>query len=145
MTEAVVNGQASVAQTIAGPSKRRRLRRRHLWLIPGLAIAVYANMLGQQHGVGILELIAFGLAPDVPRLLRRLGAVPGSRLARLGTPLFNVLHHPLVALAAFALAAGGAVNDLIPMVVLVATMVWSGHIAAGWAVGDAIRREQVQR
>jgi hypothetical protein len=133
------------ASAIAVPARRRRFRPRHLWLVPGLAIAVSANMLGEQHGVGILALIAFGIAPDMPRLFRRFGAVPGSPAGALGTPLFNLAHHPLVAFATFAVAAAGAVNGIIPIVVLVATRVWSGHIVIGWAVGDVPRSDPARK
>ena len=60
-----------------------RLRLRHLWLVPGLAIAIVANELGKANGIGILTLIAFGIAPDLPRLI-------GSR----GRLAHNLLHRP---------------------------------------------------
>ncbi|HJP88185.1 MAG TPA: hypothetical protein VJ850_04055 [Candidatus Limnocylindrales bacterium] len=126
---------AGTAQAAAPARTGRRLRRRHLWLIPGLAIAVFGNELGKAHDVGILSLIAFGITPDLPRLLRYLGKRPAS----VATRISNLLHHPLVAFAAFAVAAAGAANDLIPVVVLVATVIWVSHIVIGWAVGDGIR------
>jgi hypothetical protein len=103
----------------------RRLRWRHLWLVPGLAIAIFANELGKGNGIGILTLVAFGIAPDVPRLF-------GSR----GRPAHNLLHQPLLALAAAAIAATGVV----PVVWLVGSLVWLGHIVAGRGVGDVPRR-----
>jgi hypothetical protein len=129
------------AHSAAAARSGRRLRRRHLWLIPGLAIAIFANELGKQHGVGIPALIAFGIGPDLPRLLRFLGTGPAS----LATPIANVLHHPLVALSALSVAAAGAANDLIPIVALVATLVWFSHVVIGWAVGDGIRPTEVAR
>lgn len=141
MTDIAYAGAAQAATSATPARTGRRLRRRHLWLIPGLAIAIVANELGKQHGVGIPALIAFGIGPDLPRLLRFLGAGPAS----LATPIANVLHHPLVAFASFAIAAAGAANDLIPIVVLVATLVWFGHVVIGWAVGDGIRPTEVAR
>jgi hypothetical protein len=41
-----------------GSGRRFKVRRRHLWLVPGLAVAIYANVLGQANGVGVLTLIA---------------------------------------------------------------------------------------
>ena len=123
------------AQPAAPARAGRRLRRRHLWLIPGLAIALFGNELGKAHDVGILSLIAFGIAPDLPRLLRYLGTGPAALAIRIS----NVLHHPLVAFAAFAVAAAGGANDLVPIVVLVATVIWVSHVVIGWAVGDGIR------
>ena len=101
-----------------------RLRRRHLWLVPGLAIAIVASEVGKANGVGILTLIAFGIAPDLPRLI-------GSR----GRLAHNVLHQPAAPLLAVALPATG----LVPIVWLVGSLVWLGHVVAGRGVGDVPR------
>ncbi|HEX5823782.1 MAG TPA: hypothetical protein VFY18_04905 [Candidatus Limnocylindrales bacterium] len=114
-------GAQRAAQPGVEEGKRRLLRWRHLWLVPGLAIAIFANALGNANGVGILMLIAFGIAPDLPRLF-------GSR----GRPSHNLLHQPAAPLMAVALAATGVV----PVVWLVGSLVWLGHIVAGRAVGD---------
>jgi hypothetical protein len=103
----------------------RRLRWHHFWLVPGLAIAILANQLGNVNGVGILALIAFGIAPDVPRLL-------GSR----GRPVHALLHQPVVPAMAVAIAATGVV----PVAWLVASLVWFSHVVIGRAVGDVPRR-----
>jgi hypothetical protein len=118
--------QAGSAERVARPGEGRgpRLHRRHLWLVPGLAIAIVANQLGNANGVGILALIAFGIAPDLPRLL-------GSR----GRTMHNVLHHPVVPVAAVAIAA----TAIVPIVWLVGSLVWLGHVIAGLAVGDVPR------
>ena len=102
----------------------RRLRPRHLWLVPGLAIAIFANQLGNANGVGILGMIAFGIAPDVPRLI-------GSR----GRPIHNLLHQPVAAIV----AVGISVTGLVPTLWLVGSLVWVGHLVIGWAVGDIPR------
>jgi hypothetical protein len=147
MTESTITlgGAERVAQpeVAVRAGDGRRLRRRHLLLIPGLAIAIFANELGKQHGVGIVALIAFSIVPDVPRLLRFRGQPFGPRLAALAIPLSNVLHQPLVALPALVLAAAGAANDIVPIVALVASLVWFGHIVIGRAVGDGIRQTDV--
>lgn len=112
-----------------GARRGRRLRRRHLWLIPGLAVAIYANTLGQANGVGILALIAFGVAPDIPRLF-------GTR----GRPIHDVLHQPLLAVGALAVAAVAiATTDVLPIFWLVGALVWVGHVIVGWGVGDVPR------
>jgi hypothetical protein len=111
--------------TIPAPVKvaaGRRLRWRHLWLVPGLAIAIYANQLGNMNGVGILALIAFGIAPDLPRLL-------GSR----GRPMHDLLHQPAAPAMAMAIAATG----VMPVAWLVGSLVWLSHVVIGRAVGDA--------
>lgn len=113
--------------TISAPVKvkeGRRLRRRHLWLVPGLAIAIYANQLGNGNGVGILALIAFGIAPDVPRLL-------GSR----GQAIHGLLHQPVAPAIAVAIAATGVV----PVAWLVASLVWFSHVVIGRAISDVPR------
>jgi hypothetical protein len=143
MTEATITAapvgvaqQVSAAALQGAPSKGRRLRRRHLWLIPGLAVAIYANLLGEDHGVGILALVLFGLAPDLPRwILGRFGGQVGS----LAIPMSNLMHQPLVAFAALAIAAAGAANGIIPIVALVATLVWSSHIVVGFGLRDGLR------
>ena len=110
------------ASAPAAGAADRRLRR--LWIVPGLAIAIFANWLGGAHGVGIPELVAFGIAPDLPRLL-------GSR----GRLAHNVLHQPAVALAAVAVTATG----IVPIVWLVGALVWLGHVVVGRGVGDVPR------
>ena len=111
------------------PRSGRRLRPRHLWIIPGLAVAIVANKLGEANGVGILALIAFGIAPDVPRLL---GA--------LGRPIHGLLHQPVVAGVAAAVAFGLAQAGILPWFVLVAALVWVGHVIIGLGVGDVPRK-----
>jgi hypothetical protein len=115
------------AERIVRPAGKqgRRLRLRHLWLVPGLAIAFYANALGAGNGIGIGAMIAFGIAPDLPRIL-------GSR----GRPLLNVLHQPAAAIMAVAVTAAG----FVPIAWLVASLVWLGHIVVDWGVGDVPRR-----
>ena len=119
--------QAGGAERAARPGQGsgRRLRARHLWIVPGLAIAIFANQLGNANGVTILALIAFGIAPDLPRLF-------GSR----GRPIHNLLHQPLAPLVAVAVGATGVV----PVVWLVGSLVWLGHIVVGLGVGDVPKR-----
>jgi deazaflavin-dependent oxidoreductase (nitroreductase family) len=127
---------ARAARPASARVRARRLRRRHLWLVPGLAIAISANQLGNTNGVGILALIAFGVAPDLPRLL-------GSR----GRAMHNLLHHPASALVAVAVAAVGAVavSGAAPVVWLVASLVWLSHIVIGRAIGDVPRPGAARR
>jgi hypothetical protein len=125
-------GSAEHAVQPAAEGMRRRLRWRHLWIVPGLAIAIFANQQGNENGVGILALIAFGIAPDLPRLLG-LGRRP---IDSLPVRAFNVLHHPAAAIAAVAIGATG----FVPVVWLVGSLVWLGHVVIGWGIGDVPRR-----
>jgi hypothetical protein len=102
----------------------RRLRLRHLWLVPGLAVAIFANQLGNANGVGILAMVALGIAPDLSRLL-------GSR----GRPMYNLLHQPVAAAVAVAVSATG----VLPVLWLIGSLVWLSHVVIGWAVGDVPR------
>jgi hypothetical protein len=119
------------AGTAAGEGTGRRLRRRHLWLVPGIAIEIFANELGTEHGIGILALIAIALAPDVPRLF---GA--------LGRPIHDLLHQPAAATGAVVLGLAGVAAAVLPIAWLVAALVWFGHVVAGRAIGDVPRRAE---
>lgn len=102
----------------------RRLVRRHLWVVPGLAIAVYANAYAGAQGVGLAPLLIFGIAPHVPALF-------GSR----AVPIFNVMHHPLVPLALLLVATAA----VLPPVWSVGALAWLSHIVVDWALGDGVR------
>jgi hypothetical protein len=127
-----VGGAERAARPDMGQGTGRRLRRRHLWIVPGLAIAILANELGKANGIGVLALLAFGIAPDVPRLL-------GSR----GRPAHGLMHQPLAPLVAVAIGVTG----LVPVVWLAGSLVWLGHVLAGRALGDVPRGggDQAQR
>jgi hypothetical protein len=131
----VGGAERAVRPAAAGQGSGRRLKWRHLWIVPGLAIAIFANELGKTNGVGILLLIAFGIAPDVPRLF-------GIKRPRLGVSsvalhVFNVLHHPAVPAAAVLITATG----IVPTIWLVGSLVWLSHVIIGFGVGD-VRRHQ---
>ena len=135
----VGGAERAVHSKPAGEGRRLRLRWRHLWIVPGLAIAIFANELGKTNGVGILLLIAFGIAPDVPRLfgIGRLRQGVGSLPLRA----FNLLHHPIAPATAVVIAATGVV----PTLWLVGALVWAGHVVIGWGVGDVRRHPTEHR
>jgi hypothetical protein len=133
-----VGGAQGAASPLAVPAGRRRLRPRLLWLVPGLAIAILAGEIAKKHGVGIVELIGFGVAPHLPLLLRYTGSAGAASIA---VPGFNLLHNPLVAFAAVAVVAAAVVIGIVPMVAVVATLVWFSHIVIGWGLGDVIRHQ----
>ena len=138
MTDATIR-VAGAERAVQPAGQGRRLRWRHLWIVPGLAIAIFASELGKTHGVGILLLIAFGLAPDIPRLFgigrRRSG------VGELPLQVFNVLHHPATPAAAALVAWTG----IVPPIWLVGSLVWLGHVVIGLGVGDVRRHPAGER
>ncbi len=117
-----MTASARTASVVA--ARPRRLVRRHLWVLPGLAIAFYAGPQAELHGLGLAPLLIFGIAPHLPALF-------GSR----GVALFNAMHHPLPPLALLVAAATG----LLPPVGFVGALAWLSHIVVDWALGDGVR------
>ncbi len=105
----------------------RRVRLRHLWLVPGIGLALFANAQASRLGVGIVPLLLFGIVPDVPRLfgLRR----PSMRL------LHAAMHLPPVALAVLVATATTGIS----LFFYVGALAWLGHIVVGWGTGDRVR------
>lgn len=117
------------------PSRRLRLRRRHLWLIPGLAVALYANALAGEHGLGLGPLLIFGIVPHLPALLGLGEPHARGQMAARAVPLFNVMHHPLPPLVVFGLAAAGILSPFW----LVGALAWFSHIVVDMAFGHGLR------
>jgi F420H(2)-dependent quinone reductase len=113
----------------------RRLRLRHLWVVPGLGIAAFANLQAGHLGLGIVPLLAFGIAPDLPRLLGIGQPHAHGQMPLRAVPAFNLMHHPVSPVAVFALAATG----LLPPVLYVGALAWLSHIVLGLGIGDRIR------
>lgn len=111
-----MTASARTASVVA--ARPRRLVRRHLWGLPGLAIAFYAGPQAELHGLGLAPLLIFGIAPHLPALL-------GSR----GVALFNAMHHPLLPLALLLAATG-----LLAPVWFVGALAWLSHIVVDWAL-----------
>jgi hypothetical protein len=114
---------------------RIHLRPRHLWLVPGLAVAVYASTQAQLFGIGIVPLLVFTIVPDVPRLLGVGQPHAHGQMPARALPLFNLLHHPVPPLVLLAMAATG----ILPPVWLVGSIAWVGHLVIGLAIGDRLR------
>lgn len=113
----------------------RRLRRRHLWLVPALAIAVYANAKAGEYGLGLAPVLLFGIVPHLPALLG-MGQphAPGQMAAR-AIPLFNVMHHPAPPLVVVGLAAAGILSPFW----LVSGLAWFSHIVGDLAFDKGLR------
>lgn len=132
-----VDGPPTGALAVATEGNRgRRLRPRHLWIVPGLGIALLASLQANAQGLGIVPLLVFGIAPDLPRLLGIGQPHARGQMAARAVPAFNVMHHSAPPLALLALGATGVV----PPALFVGALAWLGHIVAGFALGD--RRRQ---
>jgi deazaflavin-dependent oxidoreductase (nitroreductase family) len=137
---AAVKAEAVAAVTVAqAPSidadRPRRLALRHLWIVPGLGIALFANAQANALQVGLVPLLVFGI---VPHLTVALGiGQPHARgqLAPRAVPLFNTMHQPLVPLAVLGLAAAG----VLPPFWLVGALAWLSHIVVDWGFANGLR------
>jgi hypothetical protein len=96
--------------------------RRHLWIVPGLAVAIAAGQVGHQQATGLVPLLLFGIVPHLPAWL-------GRRAGRT----FHLLHQPLIPVGLGAVAVSG----LLAPVWLVGAMAWLGHIVIDWGIGAA--------
>ncbi len=124
------------AQTRAMPATSgRRLRMRHLWIIPGLAIAVYANGLASEHNLGLLPLLLFGILPKLPFFLGIGQPTVAGQLPPRAVLGWNVMHHP----ATPTLLLGTAFTGLLPVFWTVAGLAWLSHIVIDWGLGDGLR------
>ena len=108
---------------------------RHLWLVPGLAIALYANGQAGTHGLGLAPVLIFGIVPHLPALLGLRRRRSPSRLGPRSVALFNVMHHPVAPLALLGIALTGLLSPFW----LVGAMAWLSHIVVDWAMGDGLR------
>ena len=122
--------RVTAAKQVTG--RRLRLRPRHLWLLPGIGLALFANTQASQLGVGLVPLLVFGIVPDLPRFvgLRRPAMLR----------LHNATHQPAVAVTVLI---GAAVTGISPAA-YVGALAWLGHIVVGWGTGDRIRSADVQ-
>ena len=88
----------------------RRFRQRHLWLIPGLAVAIYASTLGGHLGLGLVPLLVFGVVPHLSVLLALGQPHVRGQLAPRAVPIFNAMHHPAPPLVMVGIAAAGVLS-----------------------------------
>jgi deazaflavin-dependent oxidoreductase (nitroreductase family) len=129
------DGAPPPSATADGPTGRR-LRRRHLWFIPGLSIAFLASGLAQSHGLGLTPLLLFAITPHLPALIGvREARRPGHISAR-AVPLFNAMHQPVLPAGIVMIAATG----LLPTFWLVGGLAWLSHIVMDWALAAGSRR-----
>lgn len=120
---------------VAAVASPRRLRARHLWVIPGLAIAIYANAQASQHGLGLGPLLLFGIVPHIPALLGIGQPHAQGQMPRRAVPLFNALHHPAPPLVVLGLAAAGVLSPFW----FVGGLAWFSHIVVDLALDQGLR------
>ena len=113
----------------------RRLRPRHLWIIPGLAIAIYANGLAAEHGLGLVPVLLFGILPKLPFFLGIGQPTVAGQLPPRAVMGWNIMHHPVTP----ALLLGVTLTGLLPVFWTVAGMAWLSHIVIDWGLGDGLR------
>jgi len=116
-------------------TRPRRPALRHAWIVPGLGLAIYANVVASDHGLGLIPVLLFGIAPHLTVLLG-IGQPHGQgQLADRAVPLFNAMHHPALPLALLGLAMAG----VLPTFWLVGALAWLGHIVVDLGLGDGRR------
>jgi hypothetical protein len=113
----------------------RRFALRLGWIVPGLALAVYANALAADHGLGLGPVLVFGITPHLTVLLGIGRPHARGQLAPRAVPLFNAMHHPALPLALLTVGAAG----IVPPFWLVGGLAWLGHILVDRALGDGPR------
>ncbi|MBX3030205.1 MAG: hypothetical protein KF809_08580 [Chloroflexi bacterium] len=129
------SGGARRAGPTASSRRDRWLRRRTMWLVPGLAIGLFAGVQAEHLAVGLVPLLLFGIAPHLSVLLGwGQPHAPGQLPARARRP-FALLHHPLPSVVLIALGVSGALAPFW----LVGGMAWLGHIVVDWGLGDGKR------
>jgi hypothetical protein len=119
----------------------RRITPRHGWIVPGLALAIYASALAADHGLGLVPLLVFGIVPHLTVLVG-IGQPHGrGQLAPRAVPLFNAMHQPALPLALLGVAAAGT----LPAFWLVGALAWLGHILVDVGLGDGLRTADGRR
>jgi len=113
----------------------RRLALRHLWLVPGLGIALVANAQSTTLHVGLVPLLVFGIVPHLTTLVGIGQPHARGQLAPRAVPLFNAMHQPVVPLATLALAVAG----FLPPFWLVGALAWLSHIVVDWGFDKGLR------
>ena len=91
-------------------------------------------MSGENH-LGLLPVLAFGIAPHLVVLLGIGQPHADGQLALRAVPIFNALHHPVPPLVVLGLAAAGILSPFW----FVAALAWLGHIVVDEGFGKGLR------
>ncbi len=115
----------------------RRLRPRHLWLIPGLAIALIGSRTDSSL-VAIGAMVVGGIAPHLLAVIAGIGqSRPDRGMPPRSLAIFNSMHEPILPAAVVVAQLTG----LVPTLVFVAATAWLSHIVIGWGIGDRKRSD----
>jgi deazaflavin-dependent oxidoreductase (nitroreductase family) len=117
------------------PAKPGRLHLRHAWVVPGLALSVYASVESSRLGVGLVVLLAFGIVPHLPALAGLVMAHAKGQMPRPAVPIFNAMHDPLLPIVLVALGLA----NVLPPIATVGGLAWISYIIVDWALGDGRR------
>ena len=135
-TESASVSAVTVAPTLPVDAEQpRRLALRHLWLIPGLGLALFANAQSSTLHVGLVPLLVFGIVPHLTAVLGIGQPHSRGQLAPRAVPLFNAMHQPVVPLVVLGLAATGVLSPFW----LVGALAWLSHIVVDWAFDKGLR------
>src|SRR5215212_2790351 len=133
-----MSGRVNVARAsagVAGPAVAEqqgfRFRPRHLWIVPGLAVAIVGSRT-DSNLTAIAVMVAFGIAPHLAFLAGIGQPHPAGQMAPRARAVFNAMHMPIVPAAIIALNVTG----VIPTLLFVGATAWLGHIVVGWGIGD---------
>jgi hypothetical protein len=121
--------------TAASVTRPRRPALRHAWIVPGLGLAIYANVVAADHGLGPIPVVLFGIAPHLTALLGIGRPHERGQVAARAVPLFNAAHQPALPLVLLGLAVAG----ILPTFWLVGALAWLGHIVVDMGLGDGRR------
>ncbi len=132
MSALAASAVGAVPEAPAKPGRRPRLR--HLWLIPGLTIAILGSQFDSSlAAIGVM--VAFGMAPHLAFLAGIGQRRPAGQMAPRAVAVFNAMHQPILPAVLLGLAATG----VIPLILVVGGTAWLSHIVIGWGVGDGKR------
>jgi Domain of unknown function (DUF4260) len=133
-------------------STRERLRR-PAWLAIGVALVAFAIFEVVVHDLGALPIVVFAVLPDLTFLAGGTQPHERGQLPPRAVPAYNLAHRPVLPLAliAVSLIALLAIRLLVlepepfeatrhlPLIALVAGLVWLAHVALDRAFGFGLR------
>ena len=129
-----VPAPAGIASAVVAPKEGFRLRPRHLWIVPGLAVAIVGSRTDSSlTAIGVM--VAFGIAPHLAFLAGIGQTRAAGQMSSRALAVFNAMHHPAIPAGIIALNLTGVV----PTLLFVGATAWLSHIVIGWGIGDGLR------